>query len=581
MGETNIGALTSGMLKVGVAGGVATPATATPGTDFYDPQAVGAPSAAELALSHGSGSGTWQGQLNDLSNLIAADYSHINTASATGSESAMLADYTPDITLSQGQEVILVNTQGANVGAVTFAPDGLTAKAMVSGDAAALTGGECGGVGYRLHLIFSTALDKWVLLNPAKIALANVTGAGAAAALAVGTTAGTVAAGNDGRFSTAMWGSLTGDNQLQSEFMELSTFNFNGALSSLYIGAGPVKQYLTRTEEFTDAAWVKTDGSTVTVTAIGQPNRASGTGAGSFAGSGANSTVRMVKTEGTTGNWTFSIWLKASTGTPTIPIRVTSTDNSDVEVETATTNCLLSSTVWKRFSVTKNFASAHTKKRVYVDVGNTTIYAYGPNLAPYVYATPYWAASSAQKTTEEYCIVLPGYSYGTATTVYGTGITARSFYGVLTGAFLNASQTALGQKYVNYAAGTIYTLTNTPAAVVFGTTSPTVTIVAAGIYRIGGLVNLKLNGATFAANRTVTLSIQKTNGTPSTLATIPIVTPIVTTLTQTMLVVPLPEVVFTAAANDIVTIYASIDVVPSAGTLDVDLGTSIWANCIQ
>jgi hypothetical protein len=34
MGETNIGALTSGLLKIGVAAGVATPATAVEGTDY-------------------------------------------------------------------------------------------------------------------------------------------------------------------------------------------------------------------------------------------------------------------------------------------------------------------------------------------------------------------------------------------------------------------------------------------------------------------------------------------------------------------------------------------------------------------
>jgi hypothetical protein len=71
MGETNIGALTSGMLKITVVAGDATPETATPGTDFYDPQATGAPSATELGYVKGLSSAV-QTQLNDLDNAIDA-----------------------------------------------------------------------------------------------------------------------------------------------------------------------------------------------------------------------------------------------------------------------------------------------------------------------------------------------------------------------------------------------------------------------------------------------------------------------------------------------------------------------------
>jgi hypothetical protein len=71
MGEENIGALTSGMLKITVAAGDATPATATPGTDFYDPQATGAPSATELSYVKGLSSAV-QTQITNVTNTVNA-----------------------------------------------------------------------------------------------------------------------------------------------------------------------------------------------------------------------------------------------------------------------------------------------------------------------------------------------------------------------------------------------------------------------------------------------------------------------------------------------------------------------------
>lgn len=136
---------------------------------------------------------------------------------------------------------------------------------------------------------------------------------------------------------------------------------------------------------------------------------------------------------------------------------------------------------------------------------------------------------------------------------------------------LLASAPVGAAKFATYAAGTAYSLTNTAAALDFGTTDPSITITTAGTYLIVGRVRLDFNGATFAAVRTVTLKFRRTNNTAADLTggTTAFKTPIVTTLSSTMDIVPLPPVIYTTAnTNDAVTIFGDVSVVPSAGTLD-------------
>lgn len=123
-----------------------------------------------------------------------------------------------------------------------------------------------------------------------------------------------------------------------------------------------------------------------------------------------------------------------------------------------------------------------------------------------------------------------------------------------------------------YGVGTAYQLTNTSAAIVMGTTSPVLPLTIAGTYALYALVTLRMNGATFAANRTVTLKVRRTNNTAAdvTNASITLDTGIVTTVTQTFARVLLPLVGYTTAnMNDSLTIFADVNTVPSAGSLDV------------
>lgn len=122
-----------------------------------------------------------------------------------------------------------------------------------------------------------------------------------------------------------------------------------------------------------------------------------------------------------------------------------------------------------------------------------------------------------------------------------------------------------------YAVGTAYSLTATPAALDFGTTDPSIVLNKAGTYLLLGRVNVKYTAATFAASRTVTLKLRRTNNTPADLSngSMTALTDIITTLTYTMGVFNLPPVVVTTAnTDDAVTIFGDVSVIPTAGSLD-------------
>lgn len=121
------------------------------------------------------------------------------------------------------------------------------------------------------------------------------------------------------------------------------------------------------------------------------------------------------------------------------------------------------------------------------------------------------------------------------------------------------------------AVGTAYSLTTTPTALTFGTTSPALTINKAGTYLLLGRVNVKYNGATFAASRVVTLKLRRTNNTAADLTngTMTAATDIVTTKTFTFGTFELPPIVYTTAnLTDAITIFGDVAVAPTAGSLD-------------
>lgn len=134
----------------------------------------------------------------------------------------------------------------------------------------------------------------------------------------------------------------------------------------------------------------------------------------------------------------------------------------------------------------------------------------------------------------------------------------------------SGTQPALSTLSV-YAAGSAYSLTATPALLNFGTTDPELTITSPGTWLIFARVRYDYTAATFAAVRTVTSKLRRTNNTAADLTngSSSWKTDIITTLTYTAAIHVLPPVVYTTAnSDDVISIFGDVSVVPSAGTLD-------------
>ncbi len=123
-----------------------------------------------------------------------------------------------------------------------------------------------------------------------------------------------------------------------------------------------------------------------------------------------------------------------------------------------------------------------------------------------------------------------------------------------------------------YGAGTAYSLTNAAALVDLGTTDPSITLNGSGTYLLLARVRLDYNGATFAAVRNVTVKLRRVNNTAADIAnaTAGVKTDIVTTVTSSLGDVQIPAVIYqTEKDNDNIQIFAGLDTVPTAGSLDV------------
>lgn len=95
-------------------------------------------------------------------------------AVAAGTVDAITANFTPDISLSDGQ-TCEVRSGGANtITNPTFAPDGLTARTIVKHGGVALVAGDTGAAGSPMLLQYDLGNTRWELLNPAKITEADM-----------------------------------------------------------------------------------------------------------------------------------------------------------------------------------------------------------------------------------------------------------------------------------------------------------------------------------------------------------------------------------------------------------------------
>lgn len=122
-----------------------------------------------------------------------------------------------------------------------------------------------------------------------------------------------------------------------------------------------------------------------------------------------------------------------------------------------------------------------------------------------------------------------------------------------------------------YAAGTPYQLTQTPALLTFGTTSPSLVLGNPGTYLLIARVVLNYNAATFAASRVATLKLRRINNTAADLpnSSITANTDIITLITSTMGAFPFAPVIYmTQNNNDNIQIFGDVATVPTAGSLD-------------
>ena len=157
-------------------------------------------------------------------------------------------------------------------------------------------------------------------------------------------------------------------------------------------------------------------------------------------------------------------------------------------------------------------------------------------------------------------------------------LAAGDSFDVLTGEIRTAGN-RVGYNLSAYGVGTAYALTNTAAAIDFGTTDPVIVLDKAGTYLILGHVNLAYNAATVAAE-TATIKVRRTNNTAADLSVVPVLDlPTSTLLTHTYEIVPIPPFVYTTTAtDDSITLFANVSAALSAGSIDATaIGTSIVA----
>lgn len=144
----------------------------------------------------------------------------------------------------------------------------------------------------------------------------------------------------------------------------------------------------------------------------------------------------------------------------------------------------------------------------------------------------------------------------------GTGTTTKALAQVAFG---------LGQNITGaYSTGISYALTTTPTLV----TGATITIPTTGLYLLVARVTLDLVGVTFAASRVISLKMRNiTAGADISNSTATRNTQIVTTTNYPSLDYVLPPVSASLTATHQIQIFASISVVPSAGTANITEAT--------
>jgi hypothetical protein len=214
--------------------------------------------------------------------------------------------------------------------------------------------------------------------------------------------------------------------------------------------------------------------------------------------------------------------------------------------------------------VTTEFVVPALGGSITIDVGDSTWAAVGqPVFIPGAGVFEVLSIPSSTTLQLEYLDYETNVETGSAVVV-GSAVTP--------GGFQEPAPTIPDDQVTAYGSGAEYVLTTTPANVVMGGTSPDVTLTVAGTWMIFARLRVDYNAATFAAVRTVTGVLRRTNNTAGNItnSSASFETEIITTLTYTAEVMSLPVIIYkTANVNDNIVLQASIDVLPTAGSIAI------------
>lgn len=203
---------------------------------------------------------------------------------------------------------------------------------------------------------------------------------------------------------------------------------------------------------------------------------------------------------------------------------------------------------------TADFTVPAISGNVAVSVANNSWMAVGQNI--FVQGAGYFSVASLSGTTT---VTLTYLNYN-GNTAAGNTITAGAQ--VSPGGTQPADTLLPALSF--YGVGGSQVVTATPSQAL----SSTVTL-ADGTYLLMATARYDYVGATFAANQTVNTKLRRTNNTAADIpdAVAEFETSVITTQSNTAMIVTLPPVTYAATAGDIIDVFSSIDVVPSVGDL--------------
>lgn len=233
---------------------------------------------------------------------------------------------------------------------------------------------------------------------------------------------------------------------------DASNFEISGYFDSPFVSFGEYQNLLLQSEALnTVANWISSVG------VIGTNNASDPTGGVTAenipAGTVPTDGIKQTRADSVTGNQTFSVWLRAQSGTGTTSLQI---DYGNGAATTTGTNVIFPlTTAWKRYAVTQNTDAAHTQLTVSIMNGTTAISAWGAALENATTSRAYRTVTTAAATIQR-SLLLRSPLIGNS--VSFSGITTLGNAGTITN-----TMTSLATTTTNATASGLYLLDSTAA----------------------------------------------------------------------------------------------------------------------